>query len=405
MSATRENTVLKLPHPRKVLVAVRMGNATGRQRLRGIYRYLAEQGDWDVQLVRSESELDAAHIVQACSDGVEGFLVCFHPNISTTAALVASNRPVAAFLDTPASNPSPLFLRLPDENNVLVGETAARHFLSLGRFRSFGFVPDVDNLFWSHERQKGFQRGLDRRAHDFHLYVRPSAHGEATDLRTLTEWLATLPKPSAIMAAWDYRAAQVLSACRDAGLSVPSQVAVIGVDDEEFICEGVVPHLSSVRVDRDGQGFAAAAALDRLLTGQRRTMLDMTPFRGVRLVVRGSTAPLAPSAELVTRALTFIGNEACTGITVNDVARHLGVSRRLADLRFHELGLGGIAENIRLRQLETARHLIYSTHQSLAQIAAACGFANTDSLRNLLRREFGHSIRKLRGDQPFSQKA
>ena len=86
MPIKRENAVppINLPHPRKVLVAVRMGNATGRQRLRGIYRYLAEQGDWDVQLVRSEAELDATHIVQACSDGVEGFLVCFHPNISTT---------------------------------------------------------------------------------------------------------------------------------------------------------------------------------------------------------------------------------------------------------------------------------------------------------------------------------
>ena len=384
------------PHPRKVLVAVRMGNATGRQRLRGIYRYLAEHGDWDVQLVRSEAELTTAHVHQACAGGVEGFLICVHPAARTTAALASARLPVATFSDAPVPGASRRFLHLPDEGNVLIGETAARHFLSLGRYRSFGFVPDTDGLFWSHLRLEGFKRALGRRSGDFFLYSRSGGTGEASDIRALSQWLGSLPKPAAVMAAWDYRAAQVLSACHDAGLAVPSQVAVLGVDDEEFICEGVVPHLSSIRVDREGQGFAAAAALDGMLSGQRRKALDTAPFRSVRLVVRESTAPLAPSAELAARALSFIEREACTGITVDDVVRHLGVSRRLADLRFHELGLGGIGESIRRHRLEAARRLIGSTRQSLAQIASACGFANTDSLRNLLRRRFGYSIRELR---------
>ena len=387
---------IRTPRPRKVVVAVRMGNATGRQRLRGVYRYLAQNGDWDVQLVRTESELTAEYVRQACADGAEGFLVLFHPDAETIDELMSANRPVATFADDSVKDTPRVFLRLPDENNILIGETAARHFLSLGRYRSFGFVPDADGLFWSQLRLEGFKRALGRRARELSVYEKPPVDGNTTDDHAMTGWLAALPKPVAVMAAWDYRAAQVLSACRNARLVVPSQVAVLGVDDEDFICEGVSPHLTSIRVNRDGQGFAAAAALDRMLSGRRRPALDLAPFRSAQLVARGSTAAISPSAELVAHAQSFIVQESCSGISVSDVARHLGVSRRLLDLRFKELGLGGIAENIRYRRLEAARRLIDTTRQSLAQIAASCGFANIDSLRNLLRRRFGHSIRELR---------
>ena len=393
------------PQAHKVLVAVRMGNATGRQRLRGVFRYISERADWDVQLVRSEPELTPRCVRQACEDGAEGFLVLFHPNARTISALASSNRPAATFADDSPFGRQRNFLRLPDENNVLVGETAALHFLSLGRYRSFGFVPDADNLFWSQLRLEGFRQALGRRTNELSVYEKPAVDDDITDRHAMADWLVSLPKPAAVMASWDYRAAQILSACHDVKLSVPSQVAVLGVDDEDFICEGVSPHLTSIRVNREGQGYAASAVLDDMLLGRKVRKLDATPFRSVKLVVRASTAPIPPSVDLTTRAQSFIAQNACNGISVADVAHHLGVSRRLLDLRFKELGLGGIAGNIRQCRLEAARRLIDTTNQSLAQIAAVCGFANTDSLRNLLRREFGHSIRKLRGDRPFSRKA
>ena len=384
------------PQAHKVLVAVRMGNATGRQRLRGVFRYLSERADWDVQLVRSESELTPKCVRQVCEDGTEGFLVLFHPDARTISALASSNRPVATFADDFPIGKHRNLLRLPDENNVLIGETAARHFLSLGRYRSFGFVPDTDNLFWSQLRLEGFKQALGRRTDALSVYEKAAMDNDITDRHAMTNWLVSLPKPAAVMASWDYRAAQVLSACHDVKLSVPSQVAVLGVDDEDFICEGVSPHLTSIRVNREGQGYAASAVLDNMLLGRKARKLDATPFRSVKLVVRASTAPISPSADLTTRAQSFIAQNACNGISVAEVARHLGVSRRLLDLRFEELGLGGVAENIRQRRLETARKLIDTTRQPLTRIAAACGFANVDSLRNMLRKRFGRSIRAMR---------
>ena len=131
---------LAIHRSRRVMVAVKMMNATGRQRLRGVYRYLAEGHDWDLQLVRAETELTAPGIRQAERDGIQGFLVGYHPSPETLAALADAHVPVVSFMTNPIPKRNGLF-RLPDEDNVHIGMLAAEHFRSLGRFRSFGFVP------------------------------------------------------------------------------------------------------------------------------------------------------------------------------------------------------------------------------------------------------------------------
>ena len=371
-----------------------MMNTTGRQRLRGVYRYIAEGRDWDVRLLRAEAELTVPAIRQAEQDGAQGFLVCFHPERDTLAALSMARVPVVSFVAGAAASRRG-FLRLPDEDNRRVGALAAEHFLSLGRFRSFGFVPDEDELFWSRQRLDGFRRRLGREARNLSVYRREACDAHSSDAHSLAAWLAALPKPAAVMAAWDYRAAQVISACRHAGIAVPVQVAVCGMDNDEFICDSANPRLTSIRADRDGQGYAAAAALDALIDG-RVPRIDHSPFRTATLVVRGSSAPLAPAASLVERALAFVDENAISGIDAADVAGHLGVSRRLLDLRFSQLGLPSISSVLVARRLDEVKKLLSSTSFTLDHIAALSGFRNPDSLRNLFRRRFGISPRNYR---------
>ena len=382
----RDLNVVESQEPRKVTVAVKMMNTTGRQRLRGVYRYIAEGRDWDVRLLRAEAELTVQSIRQAEKDGTQGFLVCYH--------LSMARAPVVSFVVGAAASRRG-FLRLPDEDNKRIGALAAEHFLSLGRFRSFGFVPDEDELFWSRQRLDGFRRRLGREARNLSVYRR-EAHGTASsDAQSLAEWLVDLPKPTAVMAAWDYRAAQVISACRHIGIAVPMQVAVCGMDNDEFICDSTSPRLTSIRADRDGQGYAAAAALDALIDG-RVPRIDHAPFRAATIVVRGSSAPLAPAASLVERALAFANENALSGIDAADVARHLGVSRRLLDLRFKQLGIPSISSTLTDRRLAEVKRLLSTTSFTLDRIASLSGFRNPDSLRNLFRRRFGISMRTYR---------
>jgi len=387
---------LAIHRSRRVMVAVKMMNATGRQRLRGVYRYLAEGHDWDLQLVRAETELTAPGIRQAERDGIQGFLVCYHPSSETLAALADAHVPVVSFMTNPIPKRNGFF-RLPDEDNVHIGMLAAEHFRSLGRFRSFGFVPDVDNLFWSRRRLEGFRRGLGRDAQRLAVFKPPAE--STSDASSLADWLLALPKPTAVMASWDYRATQVVSACRNSGLAVPAQVAVCGMDDDEFICDSATLSITSIRADREGQGHAAATVLDAIMDGIRHPRVSTDPFHTASLVVRGSSAPIAPATSLVERALVIVEQQALSGISATDVAKRLGVSRRLIDMRFRQLGLPSVADELTSRKIGRAKQLLAETRLPLDRIADLSGFANADSMRNLFRRRFGLSMRAFRNAQ------
>ena len=370
-----------------------MMNATGRQRLRGIYRYLAEGHDWDLQLVRAETELTASRIHQAERDGIQGFIVCYHPSQEILSALADAHVPVVSFMANPIPKRRGLF-RLPDEDNIHVGMLGAEHFQSLGHFRSFGFVPDIDDLSWSRQRLEGFRRGLGKDAQRLAIF-KPQA-ASRSDASALADWLSALPKPAAVMASWDYRATQVISACRNAGLSVPAQVAVCGMDDDEFICDSATPALTSIRANRDGQGYAAASVLDALMNGVRRPRLNTDPFHAASLVVRGSSAPIAPAVSLVERALVLVEQQALSGIGAAEVAERLGVSRRLMDMRFRQLGLPSVASELTAHRMRKAKQLLAETRLPLHRIATLSGFANPDSMRNLFRQMSGISTRAFR---------
>ena len=382
---------IRTPRPRKVVVAVRMGNATGRQRLRGVYRYLAQNGDWDVQLVRTESELTAEYVRQACADGAEGFLVLFHPDAETIDELMSANRPVATFADDSVKDTPRVFLRLPDENNILIGETAARHFLSLGRYRSFGFVPSRTPARWSHNRQAAFMAVL--RSHGKNLSV---FGGSGNSREELGQWLSDLEKPTAILAAFDDRARDVLEACRARSISVPDQISVLGIGNDEPICETSVPALSSVAVDFEEEGYRAARELQAMMLSGRASSIRERPC-GVREVVfRASTTASKTPSALVERALEFIRQHALEGISTVDVVKHLKISRSLADLRFREVTGSSILEEILARRLDAVKRLLLESDLRISDIAMRCGYRDANYLKNLFKSRVGMSMRAFR---------
>ena len=116
----------------------------------------------------------------------------------------------------------------------------------------------------------------------------------------------------------------------------------------------------------------------------------------MKVVTRESTAPLAPSALLVERARDFIRRNATHGITPGDIAGHLGVSRRLLDLRFSELSDETVSDAIRNAKLEAVKRLLLSTNAPIAAISRDCGFPNANHLRNIFAAATGTSMREWR---------
>ena len=170
------------------------------------------------------------------------------------------------------------------------------------------------------------------------------------------------------------------------------------MDDDEFICDSATPPLTSIRADRDGQGHAAATILNAIMDGVRHPRINADPFHTASLVVRGSSAPIAPATSLVERALILVEQQALSGICATDIAKRLGISRRLLDMRFRQFGLPSVAEELTAHRLRKAKQLLAETRLPLDRIATLSGFANSDSMRNLFRRQFGLSTRAFRNE-------
>ena len=270
-----------------------------------------------------------------------------------------------------------------------VARLAVEHFLERG-FGHYAFVEPPRSPSWATERREAFRRELAARGLECAVYRPPSRSDLSLRHRHLAEWLAAQPRPLAVLAAYDVEARKVLGACRLAGLGVPEDVAVLGVDDDPLTCETTLPPLSSVAMGGEEVGFAAAEALDAALRGRpgarRRIVLG-----AVRVEARASTAHFIGRDPLVAKVRAAVAAQIGERLPVTELAKALGVSRRTLELRFRaETGVP-VGEAILNERLARAKDLLRTTSLSCERIAAACGIYDANHLGHLFRRKFGAS--------------
>ena len=304
---------------KKVVIVLETGAQPGRSQLIGILRGInAGRLDWELDIVPSRQKVTAATVKRALGDGTDGVILAHPARPGVPEQLQRQGKPtvfmdVLSQCDMPAVSSS-RYLRVDD---AAIGRAAARHFLSLGAFRSFAFVHDPRDEIWTRERQAAFAATLAESSHSCNTFM-PGAHMTPD---ALASFLRALPLPAAVLAASDLVAADVLRACATANLAIPDDVAVLGVDNDVGLCTRLSPRLSSIEPDFEEEGFRAAMELESLFG--HTVQIDDHPLADVRLVERASTKPLPPATRLVDRALAFIDENYRTPITARDVARHL----------------------------------------------------------------------------------
>jgi len=280
-------------------------------------------------------------------------------------------------------------------DNAAIGRLAAEHLLDCGFTRlAFYGNPRRRLAQWSEERERAFGQRADDAQVSCAVY-----HGRHADaqhwlrqLRELSAWLKSLSKPIGLMACTDIRARQVLEACRTIGARIPEDVAVIGVDNDEMICELTTPPLSSIEQGSRQIGFQAAALLDRLMAGRARAK---RPSRHViapeALISRQSTDVLACNDPELTRAIRFVREHACDPISVADVLRIVPVSRSTLENRFRASLSRTVHAEIQRVQVERARELLVHTDLLIKQIAVRCGFKYVPYLTRVFSLQVGLS--------------
>ena len=385
---------------KRIVVAFQLSGEPGRRKFGGFLRYMTEKNlDWRIQLVRIPDDLSADLVRSFPGRGIDGIVYSITPSRETSKALSQSDIPTVA-LDCY----NDVILRNRTRNLVYVtgtpedvGRMAAHHFLSQGVYRSYAFVPDLYWHIWSKLRGEAFIREMRRNGFPVETY---RLRSRALDLSRLSAWLKRLPKPVGVFAAFDDRAIQVLEACCDAGLSVPHDVAVIGVDNDETVCTHTTPPLTSIEPDHETMGYLAAQRLDTMMDGERLTRPEHHRIGVRQVVVRESTAAVSNAGKLVQRALAFIRLNIAKPIRTRDVVAFLKVSRRLADLRFGELQGTSIGATIRDLKLEETARRLRGTTDTVENIASDLGFAKVSRLREMFRAKYGMTMTAYREAKP-----
>ncbi|MDD4016790.1 MAG: substrate-binding domain-containing protein [Kiritimatiellae bacterium] len=372
----------------RIMVMLRLDIMPGRQELIGIFRYMKRKGlNWNVQ-IRSPAEIRPDTFKGASAP--DGVITAESQIVGAAESLVASKIPIVS-LDVPPEifarrKKNIVFIRT---DNAAIGRMAAAHLESKGRFMSCAFVPDSHRRPWSIERERAFAAAVGKAGFT-------CVSMTEKDEGNLPGWIAALPKPAAVMVACDRRAVQVLEACQAANVEVPGQLSLVSVDNDEMYCEFGSPTVSSIDPDFENEGYLAAAELDRLLKSQTPCSAKTMISQVRKVVERESTSPVSPAAHLVRKALDFISRNACRGIGVEDVVEELGVSRRLADLRFRQFHGQTILETISERRFTKVKRLLMNTRLPIAAIAANSGFGGPKHLAVAFRKRFGMTMREFR---------
>ena len=388
-----------------VVVALPFSYREGMDEYNGVMRYLRETGkSWDLRIIRHSfsAEIFSDFPVEEVAGVICGMnfrqgIVSYEPNFPRDViSLLADHDVPVVGLDIPLSShlrrggkARCAFVSVDSE---LIGRKAAQYLARSGEYESFGFVGAFSDRAWSRDRGAFFARELRRlglrRVSIFQGDTRNSGKG-------LAAWLRGLAKPAAVFAANDHCAAVVLKMCADAGIRVPHDVAVLGVDDDPVFCVHTQPTLSSLHPDFEAEGYHAARTLAALIE-RRRPSGKMGVGGEVTVTERMSTAPSSSAGRLVRRADEIIAERACLGLSADVIAGMLGISRRLLDMRYRQINGRSVREMIELARLNNAKRLLLETHLSHREIARSCAFSSESYIEKVFLRRFGQTMGSFR---------
>lgn len=390
MRATSQNLRI-----RTVLVALFTTGMTGWQKRNGVFRYIGEGRPWNVRIATTTDELKAAWADRGNFDG----LLVSAPNLDADlCGFAGTDIPTVLFnLNLPKS--SPLFARKTGvvflhHDSASIGAVAAQHLLSTGVLRSFVFLAPGESAPWADQREDSFAAALSKC--DFALTRLTTAQDAVASVSTLR----ALPKPIGLFAASDKIALHAVSLGRAARLRMPDELAVLGVDNDESICESTTPTLSSVATTPETLGYEAARQLDQLMQRANRPTRDITIGCKPSVFVRESTPGGTPYGPLVEKALAYIESHATDGIGPNDVAKHLGISRRLLDLRFAQVQKRSVLSIIQDRRLACVQRELLAATSTIQELSLKCGYGSPNHLKKIFKERFGVSMRDWQGQRP-----
>lgn len=384
---------------KSVALLIETSNAYARGVLRGIASYVHEHEQWSIYL----TEQDRGSVPPSWLQSWEGHGVIARIENQETARVI--QKLTIPVVDVSAARHVP---EVPcvETDDAAIAAMAYSHLRERG-FEQFAFCGDA-RFVWSTNRETEFLKCVEKDGFPCSTFVdqRHTKRSPGAERKRLTKWLRRLPRPIGIFATYDIKAQEVLDACRECDLKVPLEVAVLGVDNDELLCDLSTPPLTSIVPDAEQAGRVAAATLDTMMNKSRRSRsqlpsLRLLPPKGI--VARQSTDIVAISDPDVAEAVRFIRDHYCEPINVQDLLDRIPISRRMLESRFRDILGRTPHQEILRRRIDQIRYLLANSDLTLIQIARQTGFQNQEYMSVAFRRAVGQppgAYRKERRSVP-----
>lgn len=354
-----------VPH---ILMMIESSRESGRRLIAGVADYARHFGPWHFHW-NPQGEAQWTKALE---------------NKSYDGALVRDDVDLGAFLD--AGIPTVVFSYSKQQHSGIgwidtddqgVSSVVAKYFLQRG-FRHFAFFGSAA-WPWSVGRGEAFSEVLQESGFEVDIYPGCHASLDQFDVEQVVQWLSGLPRPVALMAANDDLGLMLVELCREAGLRVPEDCAVVGVDNDPCVCGLSNPPLSSVGIEQYQSGYRAAELLANMMKGTTPEQMTITAGAG-ELVVRQSSDIIAVDDAALGKALQFIQANRSRPLTADEVALASGLYRRGLERRFRSHLSCTIKEYYRESRADYLEKLLRESHESLEKIAEQSGFSQASHL-------------------------
>ena len=276
------------------------------------------------------------------------------------------------------------------------GRMAARYYIERG-FQNFGFF-GLNDVCWSDERREGFRKEIqeaDPRASFFEYNLQDINHVWFYEAEKLSEWLKSLPKPIGIMTCDDNQGNLLIEACHSAGIKTPAEVSIIGVDNDELLCNLGVTTLSSISINIEEGGYRTAQMIEDMVRNPDDRHEDIV-LKPIKIVERISTASVATTDKEIQKAVMFIYNNRHKKISVNDIVSEVALSRRLLEVRFKKVTGQSIYQYISGLKIKLFADMLLDTDEQVINIALSLGENDAKSISKRFKTIYGCSPNEYR---------
>jgi LacI family transcriptional regulator len=265
------------------------------------------------------------------------------------------------------------------------GEMAADFFLNRG-FSNFAYYGFSD-MIWSRERADGFGDRIKKQGYTVSTLNNDNRKNEqwSFDPVALSNWLLSLPKPVALFACDDFFALQITETCKIYDIAVPDEISVLGVDNDELLCNISHPPLSSIVLDVETGGYRAAGLLHQLMNHDITQAFDIV-IPPIRIESRQSTEKYAVNDKYILRVIEYIKNNYARNISIDDITKTVPFSRRILEKKFKEnMGIT-VYQYLLQYRVELFSDFLIKSDKPLEELAFICGFEDYKNVSRVFRK-------------------